>query len=62
MYAGGAVLGIVGGRCDVPFFNGEAILDENMLFWVLLYAFVVVLISDYNTRFQTIMVTIIWAF
>ena len=40
---GGAVLGIVGGGCDVPFLNGEAILDENMLFWVRLYALVVVL-------------------
>ena len=40
---GGAVLGIVGGGCDVPVFNGEAILDENMLFWVRLYALVVVL-------------------
>ena len=29
--------------CDVPFLNGEAILDENMLFWVRLYALVVVL-------------------
>ena len=29
--------------CDVPFLNGEAILEENMLFWVRLYALVVVL-------------------
>ena len=40
---GGAVLGIVGGGCDVPFFKCEAILYENMLFWVRLYALVVVL-------------------
>ena len=40
---GGAVLGIVGGGCGVPFFKCEAILDENMLFWVRLYALVVVL-------------------
>ena len=49
---GGAVLGIVGGGVTFRFLNGEAILDENMLFWVRLYALVVVLksysISDYN--------------
>ena len=52
MYAGGAVVGIVGGGVTFRFLNGEAILDENMLFWVRLYALVVVLksysISDYN--------------
>ena len=41
--AGGAVLGIVGGGVTFRFLNGEAILDENMLFWVRLYALVVVL-------------------
>ena len=40
---GGAVLGIVGGEVTFRFLNGEAILDENMLFWVRLYALVVVL-------------------
>ena len=40
---GGAVLGIVGGGVTFRFSNGEAILDENMLFWVRLYALVVVL-------------------
>ena len=57
---GGAVLGIVGGGVTFRFLNGEAILDENMLFWVRLYALVVVL--ENPTRFQTIMVKIIWAF
>ena len=40
---GGAVLGIVGGGVTFGFLNGDAILDENMLFWVRLYALVVVL-------------------
>ena len=40
---GGAVLGIVGGGVTFLFLNGEAILDENMLFWVRLYGLVVVL-------------------
>ena len=40
---GGAVLGIVGGGVTFRFLNGEAILDENMLFWVRLYALVIVL-------------------
>ena len=40
---GGAVLEIVGGGVKFRFLNGEAILDENMLFWVRLYALVVVL-------------------
>ena len=40
---GGAVLGIVGGGVTFRFLNGEAILDENMLFWVRLYALVAVL-------------------
>ena len=40
---GGAVLGIVGGGVTFRFLNGEAILDENMLFWIRLYALVVVL-------------------
>ena len=39
---GGAVLGIVGGGVTFRFLNGKAIL-ENMLFWVRLYALVVVL-------------------
>ena len=42
---GGAVLGIVGGDVTFRFLNGEAILDENMLFWVRLYALVVVLLD-----------------
>ena len=37
---GGAV---VGGGVTFHFLNCEAILDENMLFWVRLYALVVVL-------------------
>ena len=40
---GGAVLEIVGGGVKFRFLNGEAILDENMPFWVRLYALVVVL-------------------
>ena len=41
---GGAVIGIVGGGVTFRFFfNCEPILDENMLFWVRLYALVVVL-------------------
>ena len=40
---GGAVLGIVGGGVTFRFLNGEAILDEYMLFWVRLCALVVVL-------------------
>ena len=40
---GGAVLRIVGGGVTFRFLNGEAILDENMLFWVRLYGLVVVL-------------------
>ena len=40
---GGAVLGVVGGGVMFRFLNGEAILDENMLFWVRLYALVLVL-------------------
>ena len=38
---GGAVLGIVGGGVRFRFLNGEAIFE--MLFWVRLYALVVVL-------------------
>ena len=40
---GGAVLGIVGGGARFRFLNGEAIFEEYMLFWVRLYALVVVL-------------------
>ena len=40
---GGAVLGIVGGGVWFRFLNGEAIFEEYMLFWVRLYALVVVL-------------------
>ena len=40
---GGAVVGIVGRGVTFRFFNCEAILDENMLFWVRLYALVVFL-------------------
>ena len=40
---GGAVLGVFGGGVTFRFLNGKAILDENMLFWVCLYALVVVL-------------------
>ena len=43
VYAGESVLGIIGGGVTFRFLNGEAILDENMLFWVRLYALVVVL-------------------
>ena len=40
---GSAVLRIVGGSVTFRFLNGEAILDENMLFWVRLYALALVL-------------------
>ena len=40
---GGAVLGIVSGGVWFRFLNGEAIFEEYMLFWVRLYALVVVL-------------------
>ena len=40
---GGEVVGIVGGGVMFRFLNGQAIRDENMLFWVCLYASVVVL-------------------
>ena len=40
---GGAVLGIVGGGVRFRFLNGEAFFEEYMLFWVRLYALVVVL-------------------
>ena len=40
---GGAVLGIVGGGVRFRFLNGEAIFEEYILFWVRLYALVVVL-------------------
>ena len=40
---GGAVVRIVGGGVTFRFLNCEAILDENMLFWVRLYALVVIL-------------------
>ena len=40
---GGAVLGIVGGGVRFRFLNREAIFEEYMLFWVRLYALVVVL-------------------
>ena len=40
---GGAVLGIVGGSVRFRFLNGEAIFEGYMLFWVRLYALVVVL-------------------
>ena len=47
MYAGGggggAVLGIVGGCVTFRFLNGDAIPDENMPFFVHLYALVVLL-------------------
>ena len=41
---GGAVLGIVGGGVTFRFLNGEAILDENMLFWVRLYMYALVVV------------------
>ena len=41
---GGAVLGIVGGGVTFRFLNGEAILDENMLF-LSQYLFLAVRIS-----------------
>ena len=37
---GGAVLGIVGGGVTFRFLNGDAIPDENMPFFVRLYALV----------------------
>ena len=40
---GGAVLGIVVGDVTFRFLNGDAIPDENMPFYVRLYALVVVL-------------------
>ena len=43
---GGAVRGIVGGGVTFRFLNSEAVLDENMLFWVLW-------LSLNPTRFQT---------
>ena len=64
---GGAVLGIVGGGVTFRFLNGEAILDENRLFWVRLYALVVILkiLLDYiillinNSRVLIINLTVI---
>ena len=60
MYAGGggggAVLEIVGGGVSFRFLNGDAIPDENMPFFVRLYALLVLL--ENPTRFQTIMVKI----
>ena len=38
---GGAVLGIVGGGVTFCFLNGDAIPDENMPFFIRLYAFMV---------------------
>ena len=38
---GGAVLGIVGGGVTFRFLNGDAIPDENMPFFIRLYALVV---------------------
>ena len=49
---GGAVLGIVGGGVTFRFLNGEAILDENILFWVRLYVLVVVLKILLDFRLQ----------
>ena len=44
MYAGGVQSSELSvGGVTFRFLNGEAILDENMLFWVRLYALVVVL-------------------
>ena len=40
---GGAVFGIVGGVVTFRFLNGDAIPDENMPFFVRLYALVVLL-------------------
>ena len=59
---GGAVLGIVGGGVMFRFLNSEAIPDENMPFYVRLYALVVVLKVRLDFRLQCIMVKIIWAF
>ena len=57
---GGAVFGIVGEGVTFHFSNGEAILDENMLF---LGTFIRSCGCLENpTRFQTIMVKIIGAF
>ena len=56
---GGAVLGIVGGGLTFHFLNGGAILDENMLFLGTFIRSCGCLESP--TRFQTIMVKIMWA-
>ena len=45
MYAGGAVLGIVDGGVTFRFLNGEAIPEENLLFYVRLYALVTVVLK-----------------
>ena len=54
---GGAVLGVVGGGVTFRFLNGEAILDENMGTFIRSCGCL-----ENPTRFQTIMVKIIWAF
>ena len=45
VYAGGAVLGIVDGGVTFRFLNGEAIPEENLLFYVRLYALVTVVLK-----------------
>ena len=40
-WGGGAVLGNVGGSATFRFLNGDAIPDENMPFFIRLYALVV---------------------
>ena len=40
-WGGGAVLGIVGGGVTFCFLNGDAMPDENMPFFIRLYAFMV---------------------
>ena len=48
----GAVLGIVGGGVTFRFLNGDAIPDENMTFFIRLYALVVPLKTLPDFRLQ----------
>ena len=55
---GGAVLGIVGGGVRFRFLNGEVIFEEYMLFCTFIRSCGCL---ENPTRFQSIMVKIIWA-